>query len=120
MDERQHTPGKLVADKSRVDGWVSDPWVLRAEKPVRVTTDVVAISNTGHADAERLVACWNACEGMADPHATITAMRNALEQFAVCNLDESNCASFNVANSRIRSIARAALALVPPAAQGEK
>ncbi len=49
--------------------------------------------------AAQIVHRWNCFEGM----------RRALKQFAECKLDESNCASFDVANRRIRAIANAAL-----------
>lgn len=38
-------------------------------------------------------------------------LRKALEQFASVNLTEDNCASFSVANRRIKNIANMALAL---------
>jgi len=38
--------------------------------------------------------------------------KNALEQFAQCNLNDDNCASLSVANARIRHLAT--LALRPP------
>jgi hypothetical protein len=39
---------------------------------------------------------------------------DALQQFADCNLNESNCASFDVANRRIRRIANLALEQLTP------
>lgn len=39
----------------------------------------------------------------------ISTLENALENFAVCNLTEDNCDSFDTANRRIRNIANRAL-----------
>jgi hypothetical protein len=41
--------------------------------------------------------------------ARLTGYETALKQFAFCALDEDNCASFDVANRRVRGIAQAAL-----------
>lgn len=41
--------------------------------------------------------------------ARVDAMRLALDEFATCNLTDENCANLDVANRRIRNIARRAL-----------
>lgn len=50
--------------------------------------------------AKSLVAKLNAFDGLVE----------ALKQLSTCNLTEENCASFDVANRRIRNISSAALA----------
>ena len=45
--------------------------------------------------------------------ARIKVLERALKQFANCNLSEENCADFDVANRRIRAIARGALKFSP-------
>lgn len=45
-------------------------------------------------------------------------LREALKQFSECNLNESNCASLELASKRIRNVANAALN--PPVEGGEK
>ena len=108
MDERQHTPGKLrVTSRSTVANCVH---VLSEDGLFQ--TGCIEFSGRGHANAERIVATWNACEGMADPQATITALVTALKDGLtivahVCNLlGTDKC---------WRCKASAALALVPPA-----
>ena len=39
----------------------------------------------------------------------MSRLESALEQFAHCDLNESNCADLNVATKRIRNVAREAL-----------
>lgn len=39
----------------------------------------------------------------------VARLRGVLKQFSECNLSEENCASFDVANKRIRNLAKRAL-----------
>lgn len=58
----QHTPGQLI---------VSDPhndlWAILGEPPVGWPTQqyAIAVGIRNGEDARRLVACWNACEGLS-------------------------------------------------------
>ena len=124
MDERPHTP---------------EPWRLSMSgysiKSLSDDMPIVANNPWGHGmteknatrwieNAERIVACVNACAGMADPVATITALREALAAL-IFPMEAWNEAIERVTGEQPVVIdaltqARAALALVPPAAQGEK
>jgi hypothetical protein len=53
-------------------------------------------------------------EATAELRAENERLREALKQFAECDLNDSNCSGLPVAVARIRNIARAALAKEPP------
>ena len=126
MSAQPHTPGKLeigptifrhmIAElRSKAeDRPIAQVWETRDEWPKGPRTP------RGFADAERLMACWNACEGIADPQATITALREALKALTIdanrlC--DRNTGGSYEDDCRRSLEQARAALALVPPAAK---
>ena len=70
-----------------------EPWVIGSHPTLgRIYIDEASYSHgsvatcyggLAEADAARIVACVNACAGMADPAAEISAMRNRLEDLDV-------------------------------------
>lgn len=53
---------------------------------------------------------WDKAKALVAKLNAFDAMVGALKQLSTCNLTEENCASFDVANRRIRNISSAALA----------
>lgn len=116
MDERQHTPWKVSAiDPAHVDTGVG-----------QMCIDCSKSGRTKKQDAQhahRIVSCVNACEGLADPQATITALREASERaltiFRVVRDSEPDAWLRVLQQSDAADVwdaLRAAVALVPPAA----
>lgn len=106
--ETTHTPGKIEVHEIRdgYDNGVVSRGIRRVDgKGLNTGEDYEMFSE---ADAERLVACWNACAGMSDPEATITALAAAAREiverhdgmaraanFTKCGCD--NCTPFRAA-----------------------
>lgn len=67
-DSPAHTPGPWFANDEMTNGKIS----IYANGPIGY------IGENAEANAARIVACVNACEGMADPVAQIKALRDAL------------------------------------------
>jgi hypothetical protein len=63
MSEAKHTPGKL-----RIDDYARET-ILSVDDGRPVMSTCYGPSLVGRANAVRLVACWNVCEGIADPSA---------------------------------------------------
>ena len=103
MSTKKHTAGKLrIGGDPKTENLVADV------RGVRVFGDYGAIPC--RADAERLVATWNACAGMADPQAEIARLREceaALE--GLLELNDGNGGDAREQISKIKA-ARAALA----------
>lgn len=62
------------------------------------------------ADARLIAAARNALPALLATARRQRRYKQALEQFAWCDLNDDNCASLEVASRRIRHLARAALA----------
>lgn len=62
-----HTPGKL-----RLDDYAREA-ILSVEEGRPVASTCYGPGPVGRANAARVVACWNACEGIADPDAFVKA-----------------------------------------------
>ena len=58
---KEHTKGRLVAEKHDLEEGVYQLYVHHDETGENVTW----IGETDEANAHRLVACWNACEGVS-------------------------------------------------------
>lgn len=74
----QYTQGPLSVN-------VSSYHAVTLADDCRNTVAAVYTATNDQANAARLVACWNACEGMADPAAelaTLRAQRDALRDAA--------------------------------------
>ena len=127
-EQAKHTPEPWTTNGESIFGptmGLAGRWMI-----ARTATH----TSVDRANMERIVACVNSCEGLADPQATITALVGALRALVerieaggavkregvtgaaynvwMANFGEDWCDVFNAAES--------ALALVPPAAQGEK
>lgn len=64
-----------------------EPWFICSTEPAEIRTHPYLGSTIGHTipnahNAHRIVACVNACKGMADPAADIEAMRATLKESA--------------------------------------
>jgi hypothetical protein len=71
MNNTKHTPEPWV----QIGPVIADEWYDHIAV-INGTTD-----NVNEANAARIVACVNACEGMGDPEATIKQMQYELERF---------------------------------------
>jgi len=60
----EHTQGKLICRGYSI--YTAD-W----KTPVADTCLTASLPENDHANARRLVACWNACEGIADPETVV-------------------------------------------------
>jgi len=116
MDERQHTPTPWKAVKS--SQFDEAEIVVGSGHAIGLMYSSDGLDEStafpGRANAKRIVDCVHACEGMADPQATITALVTALTDLADYAGGYDEYADSGLAE-RIAK-ARAALALVPPAA----
>lgn len=74
-----HTPGPLALTKIASPIYGSNGSMVAEGVGIGAMNSVYVATVTGRkrdADAERLVACWNACEGMSDPAVEISALRS--------------------------------------------
>lgn len=104
----------------KLNGWTPEPWKVK-EHLYRTPRDVLKDYSIEHngaqimtgakLNADRIVACVNACKGMADPKAEIAALRDTLEQIgrSAClrQFNRDKCICFSC-------MARAALAGTQP------
>ena len=110
MKQTAHTPGPLMASASP-DG---ENWSLFAGKGNHPACYLIAYvfgSNKNvAANAARLVACWNACEGIANPEA-VPDLLIACELF-MRDLPDQEARDMDYVAAR--NLARAALAKAKP------
>ena len=66
----KHTPGLLAAEINQYGRWF-----LRSRKDRVASVTIPDFDDNGEGNAKRLVACWNACEGMDDPAVEIALLR---------------------------------------------
>jgi len=113
MDERQHTP--WLRDGHLIYALHQDGWSKGQPRMVNRFSASVQIGNgvpVAEADviAQRIVDCVSACEGLADPQATIMALveaaKHAVMEWRLHGQLTDSC-----------RVLEAALALVPPAAK---
>jgi hypothetical protein len=71
----QHTPGRLEANDKRSKGGGGFS-LFEGGQYIGFVSDSDAITDW-EANARRLVACWNACEGIEDPENVIPQLRRA-------------------------------------------
>lgn len=78
---------------------------------------IVTIDTVIHGEDTQCLVCYASAprdQWNTRPAQAQEAMRAALEQLAECDLNEGNCASLDVANRRIRHLARTALSASKP------
>ena len=77
MSEAKWTPGRLIVATGRVRvGWIDI--VTQDREIIAQTVKLYGCSPADAAgNADRIAACWNACEGIADP-AAMRKQRDAL------------------------------------------
>jgi len=98
------------------------PEAKRAQAQPQISDDAgetIAVVYADHADADRIIECVNACEGIADPVAFIAAARDALARVAGVHISDdvdgvprdglANMGENLVSNAEVRA-ARKALA----------
>jgi hypothetical protein len=64
----KHTPGPWVAHVSKADEFTSnDVMLIRSQEPLYGVAGIEIERDVDEANAARIVACVNACEGIEDP-----------------------------------------------------
>lgn len=82
-NETKHTPGKWKLRKGfstdTIEVFIENPNIQKPFRPCSIAV-VEADSAVGKANAARIVACVNGCDGIADP----SAVRELLEALEAC------------------------------------
>lgn len=105
-----HTPGPLALTKIASPIYGSNGSMVAEGVGIGAMNSVYVATVTGRkrdADAERLVACWNACEGMSDPAVEISALRSRSNGVpAMCAEVESLRAEVERLRAALQEVAR--------------
>lgn len=109
MEKGKHTPGRLqIDDCPDADGFTT----IRPELPGSPHGDtdaqpIATVYEIEDANGSRLVACWNACEGMPDPATDVPTLVEALRNLA----ETINCQADELSEAEIAYVPELAAAL---------
>ncbi len=89
-DKSKHTPGMICIQPG------TPAWIESNDGKLMAKTVVKSRGGEQRANADRLVACWNALEGWADPSAAGELLEAMIETFQYGNVANQSQAAANL------------------------